>query len=59
MERRFEDTQQVAGRAVFRRSSASRFVNSLVLTPWAEGEEPRISLDELREFIATGSTVLG
>jgi len=39
--------------------SASRFVNSLVLTPKALGEEPRIGPEELREFVATGSTVLG
>ena len=39
--------------------SASRFINSLVLTRLAGGEEPRIGPDKLQEFIATGSTVLG
>jgi len=39
--------------------AASRFVNSLVLTRLTESEEPRIGPDELREFIDSGSTVLG
>jgi hypothetical protein len=39
--------------------SASRFVNSLVLTPSAKGEEPRLGPDALRDFLASGSTVAG
>jgi hypothetical protein len=39
--------------------SASRVVNSLVLTPLAEGEQPGIGPDHLRAFIDSGSTVTG